>query len=79
MRNIIVGMGVAWCIMSCQAAHSDGPEPTCSNCPGTYISANEISEYLKEGDRRKTDRSASARCRHRQSTRRHRLCASRKA
>jgi mannose-6-phosphate isomerase-like protein (cupin superfamily) len=49
MRYIIVGIGVVWCsIVSCQAAHSDGPEPTCANCPGTYISANEISEYLKK-------------------------------
>jgi mannose-6-phosphate isomerase-like protein (cupin superfamily) len=34
--------------MSCQAAHSDGPEPTCANCPGTYISVNELSEYLRK-------------------------------
>ena len=47
MRNIVVGIGVAWCIMSCQAAHSEGPEPTCANCPGTYISVNELSEYLE--------------------------------
>ena len=48
MRNIVVGIGIAWCIMSCQAAHSEGPEPTCANCPGTYISVNELSEYLKK-------------------------------
>jgi mannose-6-phosphate isomerase-like protein (cupin superfamily) len=48
MRRMIVGLGVAGCIMSSQAAHSDGPEPTCANCPGTYISASELSEYLKK-------------------------------
>ena len=48
MKNIVVGIVVVWCIMSCQAAHSDGPEPTCANCPGTYISENELSEYLRK-------------------------------
>jgi len=48
MKNMVVGIVVAWCIMSCQAAHSEGPEPTCANCPGTYISVNELSEYLKK-------------------------------
>jgi hypothetical protein len=48
MKNMVVGIVVAWCIMSCQAAHSVGPEPTCANCPGTYISANELSEYLQK-------------------------------
>jgi hypothetical protein len=48
MRNIVVGIKIACCVMSCQAAHSEGPEPTCANCPGTYISANELSEYLQK-------------------------------
>ena len=56
MRNIIVGIEIACCIWSCQAAHSDSPEPTCANCPGTYISANELSEYLKKAiAERRTD------------------------
>jgi hypothetical protein len=48
MRNIVVGIGIACCVTSCQTAHSEGPEPTCANCPGTYISANELSEYLQK-------------------------------
>ena len=56
MRNIIAGIAVAYCVVSSSAAHSDSLEPTCANCPGTYISANEISEYLKKAiAERRTD------------------------
>jgi mannose-6-phosphate isomerase-like protein (cupin superfamily) len=56
MRSFIVGIGVAYCVVSSGAAHSDNLEPTCANCPGTYISANEISEYLKKAiAERRTD------------------------
>ena len=45
MKNMVVGIVVAWCIMSCQAAHSEGPEPTCANCPGHGRA------YHRHGDR----------------------------
>jgi len=56
MRNIIAGITVACCVVSSNAARSDSLEPTCTNCPGTYISASEISEYLKKAiAERRTD------------------------
>ncbi len=49
MRSMIVGSAiVACCVSLCQAADRDSPEPTCANCPGAYISVNELSEYLKK-------------------------------
>ncbi len=49
MRSMIVGIAiVACCVSLCQAADRDSPEPTCANCPGAYISVNELSEYLKK-------------------------------
>lgn len=56
MRNIIAGITVACCVVSSNAARSDSLEPTCANCPGTYISANELSDYLKKAiAERRTD------------------------
>src|SRR5262249_57314886 len=56
MRNIIVAIGVAYCLASFNAAQRDSLEPTCPDCPGSYISANEISEYLKKAiAERRTD------------------------
>lgn len=57
MRSMIVGIAiVACCVSLCQAADRDSPEPTCANCPGGYISVNELSEYLKKAiAERRTD------------------------
>jgi mannose-6-phosphate isomerase-like protein (cupin superfamily) len=56
MRKMIVAIGVACCVVPCNAAHSDSLEPTCANCPGTYIPANELSDYLKKAiAERRTD------------------------
>jgi mannose-6-phosphate isomerase-like protein (cupin superfamily) len=48
MRKIIAWIGVACSLALSNMAHGDSPEPTCPNCPGTYISADELSDYLKK-------------------------------
>ena len=48
MRKIIAWIGVACSLTLSNMAHGDSPEPTCPNCPGTYISADELSSYLKK-------------------------------
>jgi mannose-6-phosphate isomerase-like protein (cupin superfamily) len=56
MRKMIVGIAIACCILSSKAAPGESPEPTCANCPGIYISANELTEYLKKAiAERRTD------------------------
>lgn len=56
MKNISVAIGVACWVVVCSAAHGDSLEPTCASCPGTYISANELSDYLKKAvAERRTD------------------------
>jgi hypothetical protein len=51
MRKIIAWIGVACSLALSNMAHGDSPEPTCPNCPGTYISADELSDYLKKSQR----------------------------
>ena len=49
MRKIIAWIGVRAALRCPKTmAHGDSPEPTCPNCPGTYISADELSSYLKK-------------------------------
>lgn len=48
MRKMILGFGVACGVALSGAAHGDGPEPTCANCPGTYIPADELADYLNK-------------------------------
>jgi mannose-6-phosphate isomerase-like protein (cupin superfamily) len=48
MRKILAWIGVACSLALSNMAHGDSPEPTCPNCPGTYISADELSDYLKK-------------------------------
>ena len=48
MRKIILGVGVACWLAISGTARSDSPEPTCTGCPGTYISGDEFLEYLKK-------------------------------
>ena len=48
MRKLILGVGVACWLTISGTARSDGPEPTCTSCPGTYISGDELLEYLKK-------------------------------
>ena len=48
MRKTILGVGIACCLAISNTAQSDSPEPTCTNCPGTYISRDELLAYLKK-------------------------------
>ena len=48
MRKLILGVGVACALALSGTARSDSPEPTCASCPGTYISGEELLEYLKK-------------------------------
>jgi mannose-6-phosphate isomerase-like protein (cupin superfamily) len=56
MIRAILGIGVACCVACCSAARCEDLEPTCANCPGTYISADELSDYFRKAvAERRTD------------------------
>ena len=53
MRNFLLGLAVAACVMTVvvaqrgTAAQSD-PQPTCKMCPATYIPVSELQAYTKK-------------------------------
>jgi mannose-6-phosphate isomerase-like protein (cupin superfamily) len=49
VRRAILGILTACCLVAAGAAQNGDPQPTCSYCPGTYISRDELSDYLKKG------------------------------
>ncbi len=48
MRRIVLGIAIACCMTFANTARGDDQQPTCANCPGTYIPAEELSDYLKK-------------------------------
>jgi mannose-6-phosphate isomerase-like protein (cupin superfamily) len=47
MRNMMLGLAGAICAVAALTAQGD-PQPTCKNCPGTYIPKDEIEAYIKK-------------------------------
>jgi len=47
MRRIMLGLLGAICACAALTAQGD-PQPTCRNCPGTYIPNDEIQAYVKK-------------------------------
>jgi mannose-6-phosphate isomerase-like protein (cupin superfamily) len=47
MRKIVLGLAGAICAFAALTAQGD-PQPTCRNCPGTYIPNDEIQAYVKK-------------------------------
>jgi mannose-6-phosphate isomerase-like protein (cupin superfamily) len=47
MRRIVLAVGASVCSLSALIAQGD-PQPTCRNCPGTYIANEEIQGYVKK-------------------------------
>ncbi|PYR20547.1 MAG: hypothetical protein DMF94_11295 [Acidobacteria bacterium] len=47
MRRIMLGLFGAICACAALTAQGD-PQPTCRNCPGTYIPNDEIQAYVKK-------------------------------
>jgi mannose-6-phosphate isomerase-like protein (cupin superfamily) len=48
MLRIIFGLAVIVCVLEPAFAQGDNPEPTCTMCPGTYISAEELQAYTNK-------------------------------
>jgi mannose-6-phosphate isomerase-like protein (cupin superfamily) len=47
MKRMILGLGLAACMLAAAAAQGD-PQPTCRMCPGAYIPNEEIQAYAKK-------------------------------
>ncbi len=47
MRKVMLGLFGAICACAALTAQGD-PQPTCRNCPGTYIPNDEIQAYVKK-------------------------------
>jgi mannose-6-phosphate isomerase-like protein (cupin superfamily) len=47
MRSIVFGLVGVVCALSALVAQGD-PQPTCQNCPGTYIANEEVQAYAKK-------------------------------
>jgi len=45
MRRIVIGLGVASCLVAVVMAQQTDPQPTCKMCPGTYIPVDELQAY----------------------------------
>lgn len=50
MRNFLLGLVAAACVMTALMAQqrNDNPQPTCKMCPGTYIPVAELQAYTKK-------------------------------
>ena len=50
MRNFLLGLAAAACVMTAAviAQRSSDPQPTCKMCPGTYIPVSELQAYTKK-------------------------------
>ena len=50
MRNFLLGLAAAACVMAALMAQqrNDNPQPTCKMCPGTYIPVAELQATLDE-------------------------------
>jgi mannose-6-phosphate isomerase-like protein (cupin superfamily) len=47
MKNVVFGVVVVSCSLAALMAQGD-PQPTCKNCPGTYIPNSEIQAYVQK-------------------------------
>ena len=47
MRRMVFGLIVAMCTFAALTAQSD-PQPTCKNCPATFIASDEVQAYAKK-------------------------------
>jgi mannose-6-phosphate isomerase-like protein (cupin superfamily) len=50
MRNFLLGLAAAACVMTAAviAQRGSDPQPTCKMCPGTYIPVSELQAYTKK-------------------------------
>ncbi len=48
MRSILFGLVTATCLAAALVAQDAGPQPTCTMCPATYISSDEVQAYVKK-------------------------------
>lgn len=48
MRQTMRGLALAALLMVALAAQGNDPDPTCTMCPATYVSTNEIDAYVQK-------------------------------
>ena len=53
MKKLMLGLATAGCLVASFSvtavnAQQTDPQPTCKMCPGTYLPATEIQEYIKK-------------------------------
>jgi mannose-6-phosphate isomerase-like protein (cupin superfamily) len=48
MRQVILGLAAAGCLVTSLNAQDNNPQPTCKMCPGTYIPVDEVQAYIKK-------------------------------
>ena len=48
MRNFVLGLAAAACVMAGLMAQGNDPQPTCNMCPGTYIPVEELQAYTRK-------------------------------
>jgi mannose-6-phosphate isomerase-like protein (cupin superfamily) len=49
MRKLLLGLAVSGCMITPLAAQvNNNPQPSCSQCPGTYIPLDELQAYTKK-------------------------------
>jgi mannose-6-phosphate isomerase-like protein (cupin superfamily) len=46
VKSVILGIAIVFCAAGAASAQDD-PQPTCRNCPATYISTGEIDAYIQ--------------------------------
>src|SRR2546422_1229265 len=64
MKRLMLGLAAAGCLITALNvtalnAQQTDPQPTCKMCPGTYLPATEIQEYIKKAlAEKRTDQQA---------------------
>jgi mannose-6-phosphate isomerase-like protein (cupin superfamily) len=48
MRRIVLGLALAACMAAALVAQRDDLQPTCTMCPATYVSGDEIQAYVSK-------------------------------